>query len=54
VVLADGTQRGAIVTSTTTLSAPKLDTSSTSVNITAGSFSSSLVVNKFINPVTQF
>lgn len=56
VVLPDGSQRGQITRFASpilTLAAPKLDTSSTSVNITAGSFSSSLVVNKFVNPVGQ-
>jgi hypothetical protein len=55
VVLPDGTQRGTITSFTdpiTNLAAPKLDTSSTNVTITAGSFSSSLVVNKFITPIT--
>ena len=56
VVLADGTQRGMItsfITPITQLAAPKLNTSSSSVNITAGSFSSLMVVNKFITPITN-
>jgi hypothetical protein len=56
VVLPDASQRGTITSFTnpiSTFDAPKLDTSSTTVTITAGSFSSSLVVNQFTNPIGQ-
>jgi hypothetical protein len=54
VILPDGSQRGLITSFTnpvTQFAAPKLNTSSTSVQITAGSFSGSLVVNKFTTPI---
>jgi hypothetical protein len=54
VVLPDGSQRGTITSFTNpigSLAAPKLDTSSTSVNITTSSFSGSLVVNQFTDPI---
>jgi hypothetical protein len=56
IVLPNGSQRGTITSFTDPLSlaAPKLDTSSTSVTITAGSFSGSLVVNQFTNPIQTF